>query len=189
MKPLLIAAVVSITCGLALAGRADGRLSAAADPDDPFAQGNWTFQTYGSVVVGDDDKGELYSVHSGFGYFFLDDVSVNLEGVGGYVDAARDDDGGFGGLDLYFAWHLLRGENWSLFISGGAGLQQASTNFPSDSHFNFRLQTGLGATLQLTDTMSLIGGARYIHISNAGISEVNDGLDGALLFTGLMVRF
>lgn len=158
-------------------------------PDRPFAEGTWTFQTYGSGTWGDSDKGEIYTAHIGVGYHFVDDLSINLEAIGGWADAEKDDDGGVGGIDLLFRWHFLQGRSWSLYIDGGAGFQLATTNFPSDSHHNFRPQVGLGGTLQITDSIRLMGGARWLHISNAGTTRINNGLDGAQLYAGIMVPF
>jgi len=125
----------------------------------------------------------------GFGYHFLDGLSLNLEGVGGAVQAERDDEGGVGGLDLIARWHFFHEDPASVYIDGGTGFQQATTNFPSDSHHNFRLQLGLGGTWRIAGGGHVMGGARYLHVSNAGTSEHNDGYDGAQLYAGLSFPF
>ena len=159
--------------------------------DEPFAAGSWTFQAYGSGTVGDNDHGNIYTAHVGGGYYLYDDFSVNLELLGGWVDSRTDDDGYVGGLDLLLRWHFLKGENdaWTIYSDGGAGIQMASTDFPSDSPHNFRPQFGLGGTLRLNDEVRLMGGARYLHISNAGTTNGNDGGDWAQLYLGVMVPF
>lgn len=155
----------------------------------PFAQGTWTFQTYGSAGVFDSDKGEIYTGHIGFGYHFFDDLSVNLEGVGGWVTPERDDHGGVGGIDLLLRWHYLNRENFSLYIDGGVGFQLATTNYPSDSHHNFRPQFGIGGTLRIWESARLMAGVRWLHISNAGTTDGNDGFDGAQFYGGVMIPF
>lgn len=101
----------------------------------------------------------------------------------------RDDHGGVGGLDLLFRWHFHRGANFSLYVDGGGGFQQVTTNSPNDSHHNFRLSVGLGSTLELTDRTCLIGGARYLHVSNADTTDANDGVDTAVVYDGIMFLF
>ncbi len=162
---------------------------AAAPPATDFAEGTFSFQFYGSTVVGDSEHGYIHTAHVGAGWYFVDDLSINLEAIGGWVDSKTDDDGGVGGLDLLFRWHFLKDEDWSLYVDGGAGFQQATTNFPSDSHHNFRPQVGMGFTYDLTDRARLMGGARWLHISNASTTEGNDGLDAAQLYLGLMMPF
>ena len=154
----------------------------------PFAEGAWTFQTYGSAGFGD-SKGEIYTAHAGFGYHFVDDLSINLEAIGGGARPRDDDNGAVGGFDLLFRWHFYHEGDWSIYMDGGAGFQQASTNFPSDSHHNFRPQFGLGLTYHIKDNVRLMAGARWLHISNAGTTDGNDGLDAAQLYAGLMWGF
>lgn len=165
--------------------------SAFDDALAPFAKGRWTVHTYGSALVADPDKGEMYTAHVGVGYFFEDAWSVNLEAFGGGVHTERDADehGGVGGLDLMARWHFLRRADWSLYADAGAGVQQATTDFPSDNRFNFRLMTGIGATRRIAGNAHLMGGVRYQHISNASMTEGNDGYDGAQLYAGLMFPF
>ncbi|MCC6680087.1 MAG: acyloxyacyl hydrolase [Phycisphaeraceae bacterium] len=159
---------------------------------DDFAEGAWTLQAYGSGTYGDSSHGDIYSAHLGVGYYFVDDWSLNLELVGGRVvpgEISGDDNGMAAGLDMLFRWHFVTGENWSLYTDFGGGIQQADTNFPSDSHFNFRPQAGLGATWKLAGRARLMGGVRWLHISNAYITPGNNGLDAAQCYGGLMMSF
>ena len=156
---------------------------------DPFAKGSWTFQSYGSFSFKGEGKGRIYAGHVGVGYHLEDDFSINLEAPGAVVDATFDDDGGAVGLDMVFRWHFWRREGVTFFLDAAVGIQQATTEFPSDSHFNFRLISGFGATLHLDDSLYLMGGIRYLHISNAGITEVNDGLDAGMAYLGMMIPF
>lgn len=178
-------------------------LSEAAPPParqaaagDAFAQGSWTLHSYGSAAFGD-EAGEVYAGHVGVGYHFFDGVSVNLELVGGTmdIDSARGSSGGdagFGGLDLLFRWHFLRGDGWSLYADAGAGLMQSGESYPADgTHFNFRPQAGVGGTLRLADNLLLMGGARWLHVSNGYThgEENNPGADSAMVYAGVMVLF
>ena len=90
---------------------------------------------------------------------------------------------------MMFRWHFYRIERFSIYLEGGAGFQQATTEFPSDSHFTFRPQAGMGATLRIDEKIFLMGGARWLHISNAGTSDINEPWDGAMVYLGLMFSF
>ncbi|QQE10728.1 acyloxyacyl hydrolase [Planctomycetota bacterium] len=167
------------------------------DPPNPFAAGSWSFQTYGSAVVGDPDHGFMYAYHFGFGYYFVDGLSINFEPLVGYVEnnfTPFEGSGIAAGFDLLFRWHIFGIDNndtFSIYFDGGAGFQLADTNFPSDSHHDFRLLAGFGAQVKIpkTENARILGGARYLHISNAGTSDVNDGLDGAQLYLGLLFNY
>ena len=160
-------------------------------PYTDFAEGTWTFQTYGTAAFGDSGKGDMYTGHMGAGYHVRDNVSINLEGFGAVIRSGIDDEGIAGGADLLLRWHFLTDEEqrFSIYLDGGGGIQQASTNFSGIHHFNFRLQFGFGGTLRISDRLRLMGGGRYLHISDAGISGTSGGFDGPMLYMGIMIPF
>ena len=96
-----------------------------------FAKGRWTFQTYGSATVGDSDKGETFTAHVGLGYFIADNVSINLDGVGGWVTPELDDDGGVGGFDLLGRRQFVRRPRWTFYLDGGRGFSRLRPTFPA----------------------------------------------------------
>ena len=164
---------------------------------NPFAAGSWTAQFYASQIILDPDHGFMTAAHAGFGYFFTDGLSINFEPLFGYVDTNFCPYGGHGiagGFDLLFRWHFWgidENDKLSVYFVGGAGFQLADTNFPSDSHHDFRLTAGFGTQFKVpnTENMRIMFEAKYIHISNAGTSDVNDGLDGAQLAVGVMFNY
>ncbi|WP_432799104.1 acyloxyacyl hydrolase [Poriferisphaera sp. WC338] len=164
---------------------------------DPFGEGSWTFQSYASTTVGDPDHGTITTAHFGFGYYFVDGLSINFEPLVGYVQANFEGFGGHGivgGFDLLFRWHFWgidQNETFSIYMDGGAGFELSDVDFPSDSHHDFRLLVGFGLTAKIpnTENLRLMAGARYIHISNANTSDINDGLDAAQLYLGAMLNF
>ncbi|MFP4143712.1 MAG: acyloxyacyl hydrolase [Phycisphaeraceae bacterium] len=183
MMPLITAVLTGFFATAA------GAAPPAAEPGpNPFARGERTAQVYFTGTPMEDEQTQ-YDLQAGAGYFFEDDWSINLTGLVGWVDPERDDDSAVVGLDLLFRYHFFRCGRISLYADGGAGFQYAGTDFPSDSHHNFRPQVGVGATLRLNDDAWLMGGARYLHISNANTSEVNDGFDAAMPYVGLMWSF
>lgn len=159
-----------------------------------FARDTWTVQAYGSVAIGD-SAGALYVGHVGVGYHLMDNLSINAEAVGGYIDDIRNGDesnAGIFGLDLLARWHMAQGDGWTVFLDAGAGIAQSSERFPADgTRFNFTPQAGMGFTLDVADDVVLLVGARWQHISNADRhgSDRNPGLDTALTYLGVMFTF
>lgn len=166
---------------------------------DPFAEGRWSLQIYGSGTYSSGDD-RVYGGHVGIGYHILDGVSLNADLGGNFLTMDDSNNppatGGdsFGGtLDLLVRWHFLRGDGWSIFAEGGCGLMESAESFPAaGTHFNFRPQFGMGVTLKITPEVHLMGGARLLHISNAGInadSGHNPGYDSGMFYLGLMFPF
>jgi hypothetical protein len=156
-----------------------------------YSKGHRKWQTYVSAAGFDKGKGEMYALHLGYGYFFMDDFSVNIDVLGSYIHSGIDDNGVAVGLDVIFRRHLIKGHDnlWSLYLELGAGLQQQSTNFAGNRRFNFRLLGGGGATFRVTKNARLMTGARYLHISDAGIEGGGGGFDGLQFYVGSMFPF
>ena len=165
-------------------------------PEAVVRRGDFSKETrfasvYGSTIFGDEDKGEMYLLHGGVGYYFQDYQSISLDPFGGYVRSGIDDNGGVIGLDAVYRNHFYRNEDDSLtiFFDGGLGLQQASTNFSGERHFNFRIRIGFGASFKIDENVRAFVGANYQHISDAGISGEGGGFDGPMLYGGVTFPF
>ena len=156
-----------------------------------FSKGHQKWQTYVSAAGFDKGKGEMYAFHLGYGYFFMDDFSVNIDVLGSYIRSGIDDNGVAAGLDLILRQHPIKGPDnlWSLYLELGAGLQQQSTNFAGNRKFNFRLLGGGGATFRVADNARLMAGMRYFHVSDAGIEGGGGGMDGLQFYAGSMFPF
>ena len=71
------------------------------------------------------------------------------------------------------------------FIEGGTGMLYTSQNtLEQSTRFNFISQCGLGFQYSFTPGWALSGEYRFRHISNAGISEPNDGINLSLFLIG-----
>jgi len=156
-----------------------------------FARGTRKWQTYASAAAGDHGKGEMYALHLGYGYFLRDYLSINVDVLGAYIRSGIDDNGVGAGLDVTFRRHFswVNDDLWSVYIDLGGGLQQQSTNFAGNRHFNFRVMGGGGGTFRVTDQVRLMGGIRYLHISDAGIEGGGGGFDGFMFYAGAMFPF
>ncbi len=114
---------------------ADSKFAEQANlPIEEFSRGNQNWQAYGSIACCDDGKGEMYASHIGYGYFFLDNFSINVDVLGSYIRSDIDNDGAAIGLDLIFRRLLSISQDnlWSLHIEFGFGLQKQSTNYAGD---------------------------------------------------------
>ena len=152
------------------------------------AADTWRFTIQGAFagdVKGDDNYLGLAGV--GASYFLVDNLSINFELNGMYVDQGGQDDSAIGlNFNLLFRWHFLARENWSLYIDGGAGMLYTSSDVPDNgSGFNFTPQAGLGASFALDRGARLLLGARWHHISNANTYTENPGRDSIEGYVGL----
>lgn len=125
----------------------------------------------------------------GFEHFIADDLSLNFEFTGLYVDQEGDDAVG-GSFALLFRWHFISEETWSMYFDGGAGMLGTSSDVPDHgSSFNFTPQAGFGFTFDVGGDNRLMTGLRWYHISNANIYEENPGRDHICLYAGLSIPF
>ena len=158
---------------------------------DDFLKGTRELHVYASGIGGDQGKGEMYALHIGFGYFLQNSLSVNIDILGAHIRSGIDDKGIAAGFDILFRTHFYKSRDdlLSIYFDTGGGLQQQSTNFSGRRHFNFRLMGGFGGTLKIFDHIRMIGGVRYLHISDAGIKGGGGGFDGAMFYSGCIFPF
>lgn len=169
-----------------------------APPQAPaltFRAGSWDAYTFGGAVQRLHHSGD----HVAFGglgleYFELNDLSVNVEGLGYSFSQSGIADAQAGGMNILARWYFAHAGDLAFFVEGGAGFVLADhrLNGSDGTHFDWTPQAGLGARLRLSDTISLIGGARFLHISNAGWlhgSDRNPGFDGIGGYGGLLITF
>ncbi len=124
------------------------------------------------------------------GYYLIDDVALNVEAIGYFVDHSRSS--GAGGIDLLARWHYLSRDPWSLYVEGGGGfIYSDNTLREPGTHFNFTVQGGAGTTYQFVNGHAAMLGIRWFHISNARIrgKERNVGFDSPMFYVGLMTLF
>ncbi|MEM1445669.1 MAG: acyloxyacyl hydrolase [Planctomycetota bacterium] len=166
----------------------------------PFAKGSWTLDTF--AMAGTDMASkpvdEVLGGGLGVNYYFRDRVAFRTELMG--LDITQEgNDAAAGGVSLMTRWHFLERDRFSLFLEGGFGVlfsdvsvpDASATQFEDGTHFNFTTQGSVGATYRLFERTHLIGAARYLHISNAGLSgdDENPGSDFVGGYLGLMWEF
>ena len=130
----------------------------------------------------------LYSMSAGVGYYVIDQLSLNVEGAGYYVDQDGPD-AGMAEFRLLMRHHLIVRDRWTLFADVGFGISEASDQVPDDgTRMNFMFRAGAGATYELRDNLYLIAGVRYFHLSNAKIEgdDRNPSINGIEGYVGVM---
>ncbi|MBE9062458.1 acyloxyacyl hydrolase [cf. Phormidesmis sp. LEGE 11477] len=140
--------------------------------------------------LGADFDDDLFGlVGAGVSHFFYNGHSINLELNGLAVDQQGNNAVGLN-LALLVRSHWIRGENWSIYVDGGAGLLTTNNDVPdAGSSFNFTPQIGGGATFAVNDTQRIMTGLRWYHISNAGTFDANPGLDALYGYVGYNFPF
>ena len=156
-----------------------------------FSRGTQKWRTYASFAGGDQGKGNLYALHFGWGKFLWDLLSFNVDIFGAYIRSGIDDNGVGIGLDVIFRRHFLMSndDSYSVYLDIGGGLESQSTEFAGTRYFNFRVLGGGGGTIRVTEHVRLMGGLRYLHISDAGIDGGGGGFDGYQVYGGVMMPF
>ena len=156
-----------------------------------FSRGTRKWQIYPSFAGGDRGKGNLYALHFGYGKFLWDQFSFNVDVFGTYIRSGIDDNGVGFGLDLICRKHFLmkNDDTYSVYLDLGGGFEIQSTEFSGTRNFNFRVLGGGGGTVRVTENVRLMGGLRYLHISDAGIDGGGGGFDGYQVYGGVMMPF
>ena len=90
------------------------------------------------------------------------------------------------GGSLLLRYNFLPGGKFIPFVETGGGITILDFDVEGQSDgFNFSLQGGLGLHYFLEERTALTGGWRWLHISNAGISRPNQGIDSSLFMVGV----
>lgn len=156
-----------------------------------FPEDTWTLELTGSFV--DEirySQADMGMATIGVNYYPWDNFAIGAAASGYFTDQPSHD--GYGvGLELTVRWHLLTFDRWTVFVDGAVGRTYYDPELPDGgTHWNWSLRAGAGLTYDLNDSMSLIGGGRYFHVSNADQfgRDHNPGFDGLQFYVGVMMR-
>jgi hypothetical protein len=146
---------------------------------------------YYTDVESPNERVNPYSL--GVSYYVVENHGLGVEVSGLVLDAKEGfDDAGAAGLNLTLRHHIYNRGDFSLFLEVALGMIYADDEFPpGGTRFNFTEQVGAGVSYRLRDDLFLIGGARFMHISNAYIhgADQNPGINALGGYIGLMYRF
>ena len=194
-------AVLTTAGGASAADDAATTISAQTGPKSTpatmFPKGTWTLQLHGAYFHSIIDDEEIFNGVASGGYYFDDKHVFRLELLGYHLDEENGtsddaDDASAAGVNVGLRYHYLEYERLSLFIEGIAGLFYGTRNWPEGgTHFNFNQQMGLGATFRFDEHAHLIGGVRYMHLSNGRIrgEDENPSFDGIGGYVGVMFTY
>jgi hypothetical protein len=164
--------------------------TSAAVQSDPFPQGLWTLETFGSYGNQPWEREQLYSGTVGVSYYFWPNWCFGFEGNGLYGSQPGENVTSYGG-NLLLRTHLIVEPNWSFFTDFSPGLLESNHRIPpGGTDFNFTIETGVGFTLNLWDRTDLLTGFRYLHLSNARQegADQNPSLNAFEGYIGLLIR-
>ena len=90
-------------------------------------------------------------------------------------------------VNLLARWTALQFGKTAVFIEGGGGLSYATGEVPNEgTRFNYVSQTGVGLLRPMSPRVDLLGGARWLHVSNNGLdgSRRNPDIQALGLYVG-----
>ena len=94
------------------------------------------------------------------------------------------------GGSLVFKYNFLGFGRWMPYWDLGLGMlwtNLAPRIREQSTQFNFVLESGPGVDYFVTEKVAVMIGARFHHISNAGLSDRNLGLNSTLAYAGISV--
>jgi lipid A 3-O-deacylase len=90
------------------------------------------------------------------------------------------------GLTPHLRYNFATGTRWIPFFDAGAGVSATSISHPDlGGTFEFNLQPGVGMHWFVRDNLALTGEVKFFHVSCAGISKPNHGVNDVLAMIGL----
>lgn len=167
-------------------------VAGATAPAAPFGTEGTNWLTLGAGVAYDLDEATDVNVRVSYSRFIVNDVEVSPELGFFYHDQAGGPEYSVN-TALVFRWHLLKGEDWSLFADAGAGFLFSTDSVPpGGSHINFTPRVGIGCTYDVPALGGrLQAGLRWHHVSNARITgdRENPANDAPMIYVGFMIPF
>jgi hypothetical protein len=166
---------------------------ATRPPPALFPKGTWDLEACGGYASEfyPYDHIKLATGSIGVGFFPKDNFAISLQ-VPGYAVQQIGPSAQMFGLNLSLRDHFFQRDRFSFFGDLIGGLAQSNRQVPAGgTYFNFTLQSGVGATFQLTNNLHLVGGVHFFHLSNAAIRGINHNPDLNALegYAGLIFTF
>lgn len=142
-----------------------------------FKAGTAYLEPRGGVYGTFDDHVNVIATYGGaLGYFVVDNLSLEAEGLGYYIDQQKIDATGLGmaakkdaatafGGSLMARWHMAASDQASFFVGAGAGGLWADRKVPyRGMQYSITEQAELGATVKITEGFNIKLAGRYQHI-------------------------
>ncbi len=153
---------------------------------------------YGPRILGSQDHHYLALLSLSYGHmlgpvlgedrFWRGNFELRVELFGGiqYIP----DNEWLVGLTPHVRYSFATGSRWTPFLDIGLGTSLTDIGPPDlGSIFEFNIQGCAGFHWRLRDDLALTAEARYIHLSSAGISDRNSGLNSLVGMLGVTLFF
>ncbi|MFQ5658439.1 MAG: acyloxyacyl hydrolase [Candidatus Methylomirabilales bacterium] len=112
--------------------------------------------------------------------------NVELLGEGQFFFETEPTGGFAGGIAVLFRYNFLPDGKFIPFVEAGAGILGLDFDVAGQRDgFNFSPQGGLGFHYFVSERTALTGEWRFLHISNAGTRDPNDGINSSLFLLGV----
>ncbi len=128
--------------------------------------------------------GHMLGRVKGEGHWYRGNFEVRLEMFGGAEYSHTE--GWVAGLTPHLRYNLATGTRWIPFLDLGAGVTGTGIGAPDLSGtFQFNSQATAGVRWFMRNDLALTGEVRLMHVSNAGISEPNAGMNNVPCMIGI----
>ena len=163
-------------------------------PSGLFASNGWNVELSGQFLVEAWDlnvsKESLFGGTVGLGHAFAERWQVNAELAVLRVSQDTSYDVLLPAVSGIVRWRAYQDGPVSVFLEIGPGVSYASDEVPAGgTRFNFVLQAGGGMTYRLVPCVNLVGGLRWLHVSNNGLNgrDKNPDIQALGMYLGLVV--
>ena len=170
----LIGLLASMVCILSAAGAAAQTPSSPPVPDDPLARHGWhldlTVHSAFEVANYNGNHEEMFGEFAGFTYGIREGLAIRVAAPLYYV-WQRGTDGALFGVTGGLRGRLVKKPRWSAFWEFELGVSEADTYVPPrGTRFNYLAIGGGGVTVQIRPGIHLLGGLRFVHLSNNSLA-------------------
>jgi hypothetical protein len=170
----LIGLLASMVCILSAAGAAAQTPSTPPVPDDPLARHGWhldlTVHSAFEVANYNGNHEEMFGEFAGFTYGIREGLAIRVAAPLYYV-WQRGTDGSLFGVTGGLRGRLVKKPRWSAFWEFELGVSEADTYVPPrGTRFNYLAIGGGGVTVQIRPGIHLLGGLRFVHLSNNSLA-------------------
>jgi hypothetical protein len=169
----LLAAIIVIMCGASAAAQTAPARTPPV-PDDPLARHGWHLDltVHGAVEVANfnGNHEQMLGEFAGFTYGIREGLAVKVATPLYYV-WQRGTDGYLFGVTGGLRGRLMKKPRWSAMWEFELGVSEADTYVPPrGTRFNYLAIGGGGVTVRIRPGIHLLGGLRFVHVSNKGLA-------------------
>lgn len=154
---------------------------------DGFSAGTFSFEPrFGAFGTTYKRVDSIFTYGAAASYYVMDNVAVELEGMGAYVNQSqfvnwpngygtREKNAAGAGGSFNLRWNFVATSQAAMFLGGGVGGLWFDTKVPASkgSENNVTENAEIGAAYSLTQMFSLKGSLKYMHIGEFGTNSLS----------------